>query len=120
MAVHVDIDYDSVKDATEGIEGLVQRIYANRRHKIAEAFIEVVTPFVPMKTGALRNSATIVDDGRAVTWHAENENTGYPYGDLQYEVPYSHEYPETDHWDQAAMFYEGDTFIKKCEEILSK
>ena len=121
MSVTVEVPFESIKEATSQMEGIVQRIYQNRRMQIAEAFVEVVTPFVPEKTGALRSSAEISADGRNVTWHAENPNNGYPYGDRQYEdTTYAHNFPQTDHWDQEAIWYEGDNFFKKCAEILNK
>lgn len=45
------------------------------RKSIGEAYIEVVTPFVPSKTGALRESGRATADGR-VYWTATNK-----YGD---------------------------------------
>ena len=45
------------------------------RQKIGEAFVEAVTPFVPMKSGAIRESGRATTDGR-VYWTATNK-----YGD---------------------------------------
>ena len=120
MSVSVQIDYDSVKDATRGVEDYVQRIYKDRRYQIAEAFIDIATPFVPIKDGDLRASATVVDGGYGVRWSATNPKNGYDYAGIQYNVPMNHPRGGTDHWDQEAMFYEGDTFIQKCQEILTK
>ena len=119
-SVSVTYDKDFIKDATAETENIVRKIYANRRYKIAQAFIDVCTPFVPVKSKALRNSAEIIDDGYAVKWSAENPNNGYDYAGIQYEIPMQHPRGGTDHWDRDAMFYEGDTFIQKCEEILTK
>ena len=38
MGVEVSYDYDFIKDATKGVDNLVQRIYKNRRTQIAQAF----------------------------------------------------------------------------------
>lgn len=121
MSVTVTYDYNFIKDATKETEGLVQRIYENRRYKIAQAFIDIVTPFVPVKSGDLRLSADIVDDGYAVKWSATNPRNGYDYAERQYKTEeYIHPRGGTDHWDTEAMFYEGETFLAKCEEILRK
>lgn len=120
MSVSVNVPLQEIKDYFDGVEGLVQRVYANRRYQIAETFVDVVTPFVPVKSGNLRASATILDDGRAVEWSAVNPRTGYNYAALQYEVPMDHPRGGTDHWDQEAMWYEGDTFMDRVENILKK
>ena len=46
------------------------------RQEIGEAFVEAVTPFVPKKTGALRESGRATDDGR-VYWTAVNKGFNY-------------------------------------------
>lgn len=121
MSVHVEIPYSDIRDATEDIEGLVRRIYENRRYQIAETFIDFCTPFVPVKKGNLRASATITDGGHSVQWSAINHKSGYDYAGIQYEVPMHHSTPgTTDHWDQEMMWYEGDNFIDAVAEILRK
>ena len=121
MGVEVSYDYDFIKDATKGVDNLVQRIYKNRRTQIAQAFIDVCTPFVPVKTGALRESAQILDDGKAVKWSANNPKSGYDYAERQYyDASLQHPRGGIDHWDEAAMAYEGDTFMQRVEEILTR
>ena len=56
------------------------------RQAIGEKFVEAVTPFVPMKTGALRESGSATTDGR-VYWTATNR--GYNYAAIQYETQYN-------------------------------
>jgi hypothetical protein len=46
------------------------------RRAIGEAFVDAVTPFVPMKDGDLRDSGTATDDGR-VYWTATNQGFNY-------------------------------------------
>ena len=120
MSVSVQVDYDSVKDATRGIEDYVQRIYKDRRYQIAEAFIDIATPYVPIKDGDLRASATVVDNGYGIQWSAVNPKSGYNYAGIQYDVPMNHPRGGTDHWDREALWYEGENFIQKCQEILTK
>ena len=52
------------------------------RQEIGNEFLRAVTPFVPMKTGALRASGRATDDGR-LYWTAVapawNEDTGYAF-----------------------------------------
>ena len=121
MSVTVDIPYDRVREATKGIEDYVQKIYEGRRYQIAEAFIDVVTPFVPVKHGYLRESATIVDSGHSVQWSAINPKTGYDYAGMQYETTWF-EHPRGGYaeWDDIAMKYEGDTFIERVKDILER
>lgn len=52
------------------------------RLAIGEAFVDAVTPFVPMKSGALRDSGRATDDGR-VYWTATNK--GYNYASTVYD-----------------------------------
>lgn len=120
MSVTVDIPYSDIKDVTNEIEGLVRRIFVNRRYPIAETFIDYCTPFVPVKSGALRSSATIVDNGYSVQWSAINPKSGYDYAQIQYEIPFNHPRGGTDHWDQEMMWYEGENFVTAVAEILRK
>ena len=120
MSVRVEIPYSELKENIEYTENIVKRIYANRRNRIAEAFIDYCTPFVPIKSGALRSSATVVDNGYGVEWSATNPKSGYDYASVQYEVPFEHPRGGTDHWDREMLFYEGDAFLSTVEEILTK
>ena len=63
------------------------------RKAIGEEFVRAVTPFVPMKTGALRKSGRATDDGR-VYWTAVRtsasedgeENAGFNYAASTYDA----------------------------------
>jgi hypothetical protein len=48
------------------------------RQAIGQAFVDAVTPFVPMKSGQLRESGRATDDGR-VYWTATNLGYNYAY-----------------------------------------
>lgn len=121
MSVSVDIPYSEIRDAVRGVEDYVQRIYAGRRYQVAETFIDTVTPFVPVKTGALRSGARIVDSGYGVQWSATNPKSGYDYASKQYyDTSYSHPKGGYAEWDKVAMAYEGDAFIEKVKDILEK
>lgn len=48
------------------------------RQAIGEAFVAAVTPFVPMKSGQLRDSGRATSDGR-VYWTATNRGFNYAY-----------------------------------------
>lgn len=52
------------------------------RQQIGEAFLDVVTPYIPAKSGQLRSSGRATDDGR-VYWTAMNKRgdnyAGYVY-----------------------------------------
>ena len=60
------------------------------RQAIGEEFLKEVTPFVPMKTGALRESGRATDDGR-LYWTAIRQGTGeegsydYNYAGITYD-----------------------------------
>ena len=56
------------------------------RQAIGQEYVRAVTPFVPMKTGALRESGSATTDGR-VYWTATNR--GYNYAAIQYETQYN-------------------------------
>lgn len=59
------------------------------RQAIGEEFARIVTPYVPMKTGALRMSGRATSDGR-LYWSAINPNSGYNYAEIQYYTQYNH------------------------------
>lgn len=48
------------------------------RQAIGEKFVEAVTPFVPMKSGDLRDSGRATDDGR-VYWTSVHRGYNYAY-----------------------------------------
>jgi len=48
------------------------------RQEIGQAFVDAVTPFVPMKTGQLRESGRATADGR-VYWTATHKGYNYAY-----------------------------------------
>lgn len=52
------------------------------RQRVGEAFVEAVTPFVPMKSGQLRDSGRATDDGR-VYWTAVHRD--YNYAQIVYD-----------------------------------
>ena len=56
------------------------------RQEIGLAYVDAVTPFVPMKTGKLRGSGNATTDGR-VYWTATSK-LGYNYAGIQYETQY--------------------------------
>lgn len=58
------------------------------RKAIGEEYIQLVTPFVPMRTGKLRSQASASGDGR-ITWTATNKH-GYNYALTQYTTQYIH------------------------------
>lgn len=53
------------------------------RQEIGEQLVDIVTPFVPMKSGALRDSGRATDDGR-VYWTVTNAK-GYNYASTVYD-----------------------------------
>ena len=58
------------------------------RKFIGQKYIEAVTPYVPMKTGKLREQSFSTNDGRIV-WSAtsttKSTKSSYNYADIQYE-----------------------------------
>ena len=48
------------------------------RQEIGQAFVSAVTPFVPMKSGQLRESGRATDDGR-VYWTATHRDFNYAH-----------------------------------------
>jgi hypothetical protein len=57
------------------------------RQMIGTEFLDVVTPYVPMKTGELRDSGRATNDGR-LYWTAINPRDGYNYAYKQYTTQY--------------------------------
>ena len=117
--VEIDIPLEDIKDYLEDAEDIVHRIYEGRRTQIAETFIEFCTPYVPIKTGQLRESAEVIDNGYAVRWSAESSK-GYDYAPIQYDVPFNHPRGGTDNWDYHMLADIGDKFMDAVQEILKK
>ena len=82
MDVHLDArTVNSIIKEALGRKAISITQMPELRRQIGEEFIKVVTPFVPMKTGALRASGRATDDGR-VYWSAVHQATtedGYDY-----------------------------------------
>lgn len=76
------------------------------RKQIGEAFLKAVTPFVPVKSGALRDSGRATDDGRlywtavAPAWKDEEEG-GYAFN-----------YASTVYDQDKVRWAEGETYAK--------
>lgn len=69
------------------------------RKDIGQAYVEQVSPYVPKKTGKLRESGRGTDDGR-VYWTATSPK-GYNYANIQYtNIQFNHHFPETAHWTE--------------------
>ena len=120
MGVVVSIPYNEIRDSVRGLDDYVHRIYEGRRYQIAEEFIDLCTPFVPVKTGNLRLGASIVDNGYAVEWSAINPKNGFDYAPRQYYEYFYHPIDGSDHWDEEMLLYEGDTFYERVKGILER
>lgn len=59
------------------------------RQAIGTEYLNVVTPYVPMKTGKLRESGRATNDGR-LYWTAIDPITGENYAYKQYTTQYRH------------------------------
>jgi len=115
-----------VKALSDNAEQYVQRIVASRKDQLANEFIQRVTPLIPKKTGALRDSVDASVDGTRITvsWYANNPYDGTEYGEIQYETFYeNYTTPGTGpFWD---IMFEQDgrrygAFLRACEKILRK
>lgn len=120
--VRVTVDKSYQKNAQNAVESVCYNQFGKNAYAIGEAFIRICTPFVPWKTGELAGSGHVVNtskDELAVAWNKSNK--GFDIARAQYyNEDYNHDGIRTDHWDKAAMSYEGDTFYKKVEDLLNK
>lgn len=117
--VRVDVIKSTLKNAEDAIESAVFDRWEECGPEIGEIFIQICTPFVPLKTGRLINSGHVVNSSKSgiyVAWDATRK--GFDYARRQYSTPYSHPLQGIDHWDQYAMAQEGDTFIARVEREL--
>lgn len=119
--VRVDVIQSSLKYAEDALESAAFNKWEKHAHEIGEIFIEVCTPFVPLKTGRLIDSGHVVNsskEGIHVAWNASRK--GFDYARRQYyNSEYEHPLQGTDHWDQEAMAVDGDVFVARCEEELN-
>lgn len=60
-------------------------------------YAEMIEPYVPMKTGKLRNSYTIVNQGRYIRYNTDYAQKVYEVPARRYTTPGT-----TDHWDEHA------------------
>ena len=122
MGVRVEVPYDVVREVQQETENAVKRVFNGRREQIGEAFIDIVDPFVPKDTGALRESASIAYSASGEIDIAYSRYNGdYDVAQRQYtDTSYSHDGVESAYWDQVARDYEGDTFREIVREILEK
>ena len=118
--VRVTVDKSFNKNAENAVNLIAKERFNEHKHEIAEEFIQICTPFIPLDTGQLIASGHVVNSGKdevAVAWNRSKR--GFDVAREQYYHPHNHTGMRTDHWDQAAMAYEGDTFIARCEQILN-
>ena len=119
--VRVTVDKSYKKNAENVVDYTLHERYAECGNAIGEEFIRVCTPFVPLRTGELASSGHVVNTSKdevAVAWNKSKK--GFDIARRQYyNDEYAHSGRRTDHWDQAAMAYEGDTFYKRVENILN-
>lgn len=95
-AVKAHLDAKTVNAIVEGALGKKAASITQKpelRRAIGQEFVRAVTPFVPMKTGALRKSGKATTDGR-VYWSAVRtttsedgeESAGYNYAASTYDA----------------------------------
>ena len=125
MECHLD-----AKTMNKIIEGVLDRKAESitkdpdLRQEIGTVLVDVVTPYVPMKTGQLRDSGRATTDGR-LYWTAIDPKTGENYAYKQYTTQYNHYttpgtgpywvnnvQPGTPDWD--------DTFISTITPIIKR
>lgn len=92
-ATQVHLDAKSLNRIIEEVVGRkVESVtkHPELRKTIGRIYIEHVTPYVPMKSGKLRDSAWATDDGR-VHWTAQNLEDAhhFNYANIQYTNEYN-------------------------------
>ena len=118
--VRVTIDKSCLEEAKEKVNFFARLKYRRKKEAIGDAFLEIVTPYVPYQTGELINSGHLVNTSKdeiAVAWSKTKK--GFDVAREQYYHPHNHLSGRTDHWDKAAMDYDGELFRQRCEDILN-
>lgn len=118
--VSVKVDNAFFGKAKTAVDSVTRAKFRENKEEIGDAFLEIVTPYVPLRTGELINSGHVVNtsgDNVAVAWNKSKK--GFDIAREQYYHPHNHPIQGTDHWDKAAMAYEGDVFRQRCENILN-
>lgn len=80
------------------------------RKDVGHLYADMIEPFVPKRTGKLRNYVTVSD--KYITYHAQ-------YAKKVYEVPFAHyTTPNTsDHWDLHANPVIWEDFIAEVNQL---
>ena len=99
-AIDCHLDAATINNIVEKVMGERMASVTNDpdlRQAVGEQYVQTVTKYVPLKSGALINSGQATTDGR-VYWSAISPK-GYNYAEIQYENDgFKHEPPRTDHW----------------------
>ena len=125
MSVKVTVNKFQINEALETLDKAAIDKFSQHRLEIGEEFVEICTQYVPYdfenKTPvhlAYQGHAYISeskDELKAVWSRTKN---GFDVAYAQYYGSYNHPYPRDGHWDQVAMYYKGDVFRKRVENIL--
>ena len=102
---NTDAVVDEIKDKVLTPDTLIE---------INQTLADMCDPYVPYQTGRLANDITVTKDG--ITYNA-------PYSNKQYINPNhaTNIHPlASGQWDKAMLDAEGDTFVVKVADILSR
>lgn len=100
-------------------EDLEQRVKRGQR-AFGGMFLRDAQPYVPLKDGPLRGSATVRGDGKQVSWESYSYQ-GYPYGVLQFNTQFqNYTTPGTGpRWDLKAEGNHREKWVAELGAIMS-
>lgn len=125
MSVKVYVNKFQIREAMDIVSDIAKQRFCDNRLAIGEEFVQICTKYVPFDEKnetethlAYSGHAYISgkDELKAV-WSRTKK--GFDVANAQYYGAYNHTPPREGHWDQAAMYYEGETFRKRVEAILN-
>lgn len=82
------------------------------REDCARLYAEKVEPYVPKKTGKLRNSYTIVNNGRYIRYNTNYAQKVYEVPARRYTTPNT-----THHWDEYAKPYIMEDYRAAVQQL---
>lgn len=131
MSVRVSVPNlnSCVNAITKGTDDAILQEFRAKGLEIGEVFIQMCTKYVPWKTGTLAGSGKSYVEGDRIRVSWSREEHGFDVAQAQYYGEgYNHNHSDratnnglrTDHWDKAMLNYEGDVFMDRFEDILTR
>ena len=119
--IQIRVDGRELRGAVQKIESDLIRLTENPAIKtsIHQKWADLIEPWVPIRSGNLRGSTVIDENG--IEYTASSPYNGYHYSGLQYyETGFNHKGITTDHWAAVAKPYVWDSLIDYASKEMKR